>query len=260
MLEPTVSVNYHRGNSIGSHTLKYESQLRILQSNSSGASISWPKIIRMRFVVIVCSNSTFESPPCVWYMCAGVIGALYLSHLHFSVFAALHLSSGAMYSSSNCHRSDFSSLVSMDGVIGHPRHRDQCDRYNRDFRHLGPRQQAQPGPKGKWEGVGVEAPQLVIAARRQGNWCRGGYRQLAVQHASALSILLIDTFPSFPSPSHLSPCLINGPSFDSFLMLPHNTCQRFIYGPIYRRNPTTVALYHQQPNPLNPCNSVLLSF
>lgn len=89
-----------------------------------------------------------------------------LSHLHLLVFAVLHLSSGAPHSCSNCHRSDCSSLDAMEAVIGHPRHSDQCHRYYRDFRHPGPRQQAQSRPKGNWKWGRGEAPQLVMAAQR----------------------------------------------------------------------------------------------
>lgn len=93
-------------------------------------------------------------PACVFMcVCSNNSSTLYLSHLHLPVFAALHLSSGALYGCSNCHRSDCSSLDAMEAVIGHPRHSDQCHRYYRDFRHPGPRRQAQPRPKGNWKGV-----------------------------------------------------------------------------------------------------------
>lgn len=104
-------------------------------------------------------------------VCSSNSSTLYLSHLHFFVFAALHLSSGVLYSCSNCHWSDCSSLDAMEAVIGHPRHSDQCHCYYRDFRHPGPRQQAQPRPKGNWKrevGRG-EAPKLVMAAQRLDN-------------------------------------------------------------------------------------------
>lgn len=136
----------------------------------------------------------------------------YLSHLHFLVFAALRHSSGPIYSRSNCHRSDCSSLDAMEAVIGHPRHSDQCHRYYRDFRHPGPRQQAQPGPKGNWKrGEEVSLHSLLWLHRDWTTARLGVYRQLAVQRASALSFQLIDTFP----PQNLSFGLI--PS----LTLPH---------------------------------------
>lgn len=93
-------------------------------------------------------------PTCVFmYECSSNSSTLYLSHLHFLVFTALlHLSTGALYSCSNCHWSDCSSLDAMEAVIGHPRHSDQCHRYYQDFRHPGPRQPAQPRPKGNWKG------------------------------------------------------------------------------------------------------------
>ncbi|TKS90589.1 hypothetical protein D9C73_024722 [Collichthys lucidus] len=68
-----------------------------------------------------------------------------------ATFSRHECSSGALYSCSNCHQSDCSSLDAMEAVIGHLRHSDQCHRYYRDFRHPGPRQQAQARPKGNWE-------------------------------------------------------------------------------------------------------------
>lgn len=130
-------------------------------------------------------------------MCAAVIAALSIClTCTSSCCAAPHLSSGALYSCSNCHRSDFSSLDAMEAVIGHPRHSDQCHRYYRDFRHPGPRQQAQLRPKGNWKGGGeVKLHSLLWPYRGWATACRGVYRQHAVQHASALSFQLIDTFP-----------------------------------------------------------------
>lgn len=101
---------------------------------------------------INCTNSTFEL--------RRVRGSssLYLSHLHFLVFAGPR---------SNCHQSDCSLLDAMEAVIGHPRHGDQCHRYYRGFQaprppDCGPSR----GPKGNCRG---EAPQLVMAAQRPDN-------------------------------------------------------------------------------------------
>lgn len=62
-------------------------------------------------------------------MCSNNTTTLYVSHF---MFAALHLSCGAVHSCSNC-----SSLDSMEAVIGHPRYSDQSHRYNQDLRHTG---------------------------------------------------------------------------------------------------------------------------
>lgn len=124
-------------------------------------------------------------------VCSSNSSTLYLSHLLFHVFAALHLSSGALYSCSNCHRSDWSSLDAMEAVIGHPRHNDQCHCYYQDFRHPGPRQ----GQRGTRRGEEVRLHSLLWLCRDRTTACLGVYWQLGIQHPSALSIQLIDTFP-----------------------------------------------------------------
>lgn len=100
-------------------------------------------------------------------MCAVVIAALFIC---LAVFAALHLSSGPLYSSSNCHWSDCSSLDAMEAVIGHPRLRDQCHRYYRDLRHLwAPDSGPSRGQRGTGRGGRGDAPQLVMPAQRPDN-------------------------------------------------------------------------------------------
>lgn len=63
------------------------------------------------------------------YVCAVVSSCL----THLLVFTALHLSSWAPCSCSNCYRSDCSPLDAMEAVIGHPRHSNQWLCYYQDF-------------------------------------------------------------------------------------------------------------------------------
>lgn len=92
-------------------------------------------------------------------------------------------------------------------------------------------------------GVGVEVRlhSLLWLHRDRTTACLGVYRQLAIQHVSALSVQLIDTSPCTEScllaSSHLSPCLING--------TPFTPCQRVILCPICSRNPsiTTITVW-----------------
>lgn len=98
---------------------------------------------------------------------------LYVSAVVIAVVATCltytSFSSGALCSYSNCHWSDCSSLDAMEAVIGHPRHSNQCHRYYQDFRHPGPRQEAQLRPKGSSKWGRGEALQLVMAAQRLDN-------------------------------------------------------------------------------------------
>lgn len=66
-------------------------------------------------------------------MCAVVMAALVIN-LSCSLFAVLHLRSGGLYSSSNCHRSYRSSLDGMDAVIGRGGRSNQCCHYYQDSR------------------------------------------------------------------------------------------------------------------------------
>ncbi len=161
-------------------------------------------------------------------MCAVGKAALFICLTCTSLCSRLSISvPGCLYSRSNCHRSDCSSLDAMEAVIGHPRHSDQCRCYYRDFRHRGPRQPAQPRPKGNWvEGEEVMLRGLLWLHRDWTTTRQGVYWQLTIQHASALSIQLIDTLHRMclSASSHFSPCLINGTRISCCHTSPVNGC------------------------------------
>lgn len=96
---------------------------------------------------------------CAWIigsMCAVVIAALVIN-LTCSVFAVLHLRSGELYSSSNCHCSYRSSLDGMDAVIGRGGGSNQCRHYYQDSKapDTGSRRGQRGARMGSW------LPQLV---------------------------------------------------------------------------------------------------
>lgn len=182
-------------------------------------------------------------------MCAAVIAALFICLTSTSLCShALHLSSGALYSCSNCHRSDCSSLDAMEAVIGHPRHSDQCHRYYQDFRHPGP-QTARPsrGQRGTGrEGERWASTACYVCTEDWTTACLGVYWQLAVQHTSALSPSSSLTLSlhriCLSSSTHPSPCLIKGTPLVPCLVLPPERCQRVILCSMYSWNLSITAI------------------
>lgn len=121
-------------------------------------------------------------------MCAVVMAALVIN-LTCSLFAVLHLRSGELYSSSNCHRSYRSSLDGMDAVIGRGGRSNQCCHYYQDSR--APDRGSRRGQRGAGTGSSLRSLLRLHTASDLGE-----YRQLAVQHAAAVSVQAAHTFSS----------------------------------------------------------------
>lgn len=125
-------------------------------------------------------------------MFSSINATLYWSQLHSLGRKVYYI---LLYGCFNCHRIYSVSLHAMEAVIGYRKHGDQCHRYYLDFRHSRPRQQAQPRPKGS-----CTARLHSLLWLQHSLWTNpslGVYRQF--QHGFALSLQLIDTFPSTES-------------------------------------------------------------